>query len=69
MNQIFVANPDKSKEVENILRDNRDLLIDYLGSFLSDRGMCMVYRIDGIDVEDVFLEEKRLLLSLLKKLL
>lgn len=64
-----MANPDKSKEVENILRDNRDLLIDYLGSFLSDRGMCMVNRIDGIDVEDVFLEEKRLLLSLLKKLL
>lgn len=28
----------------------------------------MAERIDGIDVEDVFLEEKRLLLSLLRKL-
>lgn len=39
---IFVANPDKTSEVELILRNNRDLLIDFLISFLPEKGMNVV---------------------------
>ena len=38
-NSIFVANPDKTKEVEQILRTNRDMLIDFLSSFLPEKGL------------------------------
>ena len=41
--QIFVVNPDKDKEVERILKNNRDELIDFLGSFLPNKGKCDEY--------------------------
>ena len=65
--QIFVVNPDKDKEVERILKNNRDELIEYLGSFLPSKGKYDLEYIK-IDNEEVFIEEKRLLLSVLRKL-
>lgn len=35
--QIFVANPNKKKEVLDILLKNKEKLIDFLSKFQSDR--------------------------------
>lgn len=37
--QIFVVNPDKEKEVETVLKNNRDELISFLSCFLPSKGI------------------------------
>jgi hypothetical protein len=36
--QVFVANPNKSQPVVEILHNNRDKLLKYLDDFHNDRG-------------------------------
>ena len=36
--QVFVANPNKSQEVIQILAGNRERLLTYLGDFHTDKG-------------------------------
>ena len=36
--QVFVANPNKSPEVVQILTGNKDRLLRYLGDFHTDKG-------------------------------
>lgn len=36
--QVFVANPNKSRQVIDILSSNRDKLLKYLSDFHSDKG-------------------------------
>ena len=38
--QVFVANPNKTRAVVEILFNNRDKLLKYLDDFHNDRGAC-----------------------------
>lgn len=38
--QVFVANPNKTRPVVEILHNNRDKLLKYLDDFHADRGQC-----------------------------
>ena len=36
--KVFVANPNKTRPVTEVLLNNKDKLLDYLETFQSDRG-------------------------------
>ena len=65
--KVFVANPDKTEDVALILKQNSEKLIEYLSHFLPERGSFMLLLLQ-VDNEQQFVEEKKLLISMLKKL-
>lgn len=56
--KIFVANPDKSAEVRRILVSNRQALVEFIGSLLPEKE----------ENDDVFAEEKKLVVNVLHKM-
>ena len=63
--KVFVANPDKTPEIT--LQQNADKLISYLTNFLPERGAFSSPE-SFLDNEQQFVEEKKLLINMLKKL-
>ena len=65
--KVFVANPDKPPEVTLILKQNAEKLISYLLNFLPERGKLSPLSLK-VDNEQQFVDEKKLLISMIKKL-
>ena len=65
--KVFVANPDKTPQITLILQQNADKLISYLTNFLPERGAFPLPE-SPVDNEQQFVEEKKLLINMLKKL-
>lgn len=38
--QVFVANPNKTPEIVEVLSTNKEKLLKYLGDFHTDKGVC-----------------------------
>lgn len=49
--QVFVANPNKTRPIVEILVGNRDKLLKYLTDFHSDKGGCSSFLILVADVQ------------------
>lgn len=67
--KVFVANPNKEDDVKTILDQNAEKLIEFLAHFLPERGKGGIYALSHVDNEQQFVEEKKLLISMLRKMI